>query len=276
MTLPTFLVVGAMKAGTTALHDYLGRQPGVFVSEPKELDFFRSDGTWDRGIEWYESQFVRAAGARAIGESSPNYSKRHSDPLVASRIAAVVPRARIVYLVRHPIDRIVSMYRHLAGDGLERRPFADAVLGDPDYVDTSRYAYQLEAFLAHFDRSQVLVVASEDLRDHRAETVLRVLDHIRATGDGEPVGLDREPNRTEERRVPRRWGGGLMGSKPVTRVLDRSWRLRGVVHRLSTRRAAVPHVSVPPEVESELWRRLEPDMRGLGELVPGLGDWPAT
>jgi hypothetical protein len=273
--LPTFLIIGAMKAGTTALHDYLGRQPGVFVSDPKELDFFRGDGAWHRGLDWYASHFADAGDAVAIGESSPNYTKRHSDPDVVDRIDRTLPDVRFVYLIRHPIERIVSMYRHLAGDGLEPRPFDTAVLDDADYVDTSRYAFQIEPYLERFGPDRVLVMRSEDLRDRRAATVSRALEHIGAPVTGVPYGLDVEPNRTDDRRVAGRWGRLLLGSARVRGVLDRSWRLRRITHRLTTRPASIPHVDVTRDVVLELWDRLADDRRRLRELVPGLGEWDA-
>ena len=135
--LPTFIVVGAMKAGTTALYRYLDAHPQVFMAEPKEIDFFVDGGTWSEGRAWYEDHFAAAGDALARGESSPNYSKVHIKPGVAERMAAMIPEARIVYLVRHPVERMRSMYLHQVAEGRERRPLSEALADNRDYLRTS-------------------------------------------------------------------------------------------------------------------------------------------
>ena len=100
--LPTFIVIGAMKAGTTAVYEYLRAHPQVFMASPKELDFFNSGGA--EAI--YRRYFEGGAGAAAGGEGSPNYSKAHLWPETPGRTAALVPDVRPVYLGPHPRERI--------------------------------------------------------------------------------------------------------------------------------------------------------------------------
>ena len=162
--LPTFIVIGAMKAGTTSLARYLDEHPDVFVCNPKEPQFFIESGTWDRGVAWYRELFAGGRDSIARGEASTDYSKlpRHSG--VVDRIAAVAPDTRIVYSVRDPIERIRSHYVHeVAHMGL-RQPLADAVRDDPNYVDFSRYAYQIAPYRERFGDERVQIVTSEDLR----------------------------------------------------------------------------------------------------------------
>src|SRR4029079_2322923 len=104
--LPTFIVIGAMKAGTTSLARYLGEHPDVFVCSPKEPQFFIESGTWDRGVAWYRELFAGGRDSIARGEASTDYSKLPRHGGVVDRIAEVAPEARIVYLVRDPIERI--------------------------------------------------------------------------------------------------------------------------------------------------------------------------
>jgi len=116
--LPNLVVVGAMKCGTTALHGFLDRHPEIAMSDPKELNFFfgpaagsGDDAPWaegnrHRGVGWYRHQFPVAAPVR--GESSPGYTSP-SEPHVAARMAALIPGARLVYLVRDPVERAVSV-----------------------------------------------------------------------------------------------------------------------------------------------------------------------
>lgn len=186
--LPRAIGIGAMKAGTTALHHYLASHPDMHMPEFKELNFFFGErptdeaspwsaaGNWWRGPAWYRSHFP--ADGRVGGEVSPGYTSP-DHPTVASRMAATVPEARLVYLVRDPWARAVSQYRHHRRDGAESRP-AHVALLDPDsqYVARSRYHDRLRPFLQHFRTEQVLVVLQEDLDRHRRPTLERIHRHI--------------------------------------------------------------------------------------------------
>lgn len=189
--LPTFVVIGAMKCGTSALHHMLRDHPGVAMSDPKELNFFfgseppAPDSTdpwaWGngwRGVDWYARHFPTHAPVR--GESSPGYtSPDHPD--VAARLSATLPDARVVYLVRDPIDRAVSQHRHHRRDGTETRPLAEALL-DPasQYVARSRYHERLTPFLDRLPRDRVLITSTEELRTDPATTLAAVLRFVGA------------------------------------------------------------------------------------------------
>jgi hypothetical protein len=168
--LPNVVIIGAMKCGTTALHRLLDEHPEIAMAGGKELNFFfgpaadAGDGAasnWHRGLEWYASQF--AAQARVRGESSPGYTSP-DHPEAAQRMAAVIPAARLLYLIRDPIDRAVSQYRHHRADRTEPRPLAEALL-DPEsqYIARGRYHERLVPFLRQFALEQIMVVAQEDL-----------------------------------------------------------------------------------------------------------------
>lgn len=187
--LPTLVIIGAMKCGTTALHDHLARHPQIAMSRPKELNFFfgpaRADaaagwsaGNWSRGLDWYAGHFD--AGVPVRGESSPGYTSP-DHPGVAQRMAATIPGARLIYLVRDPIARALSQYDHHRADGAERRDLAEA-LTDPagQYLSRGRYHERLLPFLSHFDREQIMVVAQEDLRHDQATTLHRIFGFIGA------------------------------------------------------------------------------------------------
>src|SRR5947209_14672322 len=177
---PTFVVIGAMKAGTTSLCHYLDEHPQVFLGRGGrfgEPNFFVAEDNWSRGRDWYESLFAGAGRAAAVGECSPTYTWAHVYRGVPERMAQVIPQARLVYVVRDPLARMQSMYMHQVSAGREhRRP--EAALLDDRYLGPSLYGFQLAAFLDHFDRSQVLVIASEVLRDRPREALSAVFDHL--------------------------------------------------------------------------------------------------
>lgn len=190
--LPTCVVIGAMKCGTSALHRHLDRHPQIAMAAGKELNFFfgpdvpphpREEdwwltGQWHRGTGWYADQFDPAAPVR--GEASPGYTDP-SHPEAPGRMRALLPDARLVYLVRDPVARAVSQWQHHVRDGAERRPVFEAVL-DPDsqYLTRSRYAERLAPFREHFPDEQLLVVVQERLlRDPRRE-LAQVYAHVGA------------------------------------------------------------------------------------------------
>ncbi len=190
--LPTCIVIGAMKCGTSALHRQLDRHPHIAMAQQKELNFFFGadtaphgraqdwwrTGQWHRGPEWYAAQHDAAAPVR--GESSPGYTDP-SHPEVAVRMRRLVPDVRLLYLVRDPVTRAVSQWRHHTRDGTERRPVQDAVL-DPSsqYLERSRYAERVAPFLQHFAHEQLLVVVQERLLTNPRTELRRVYEHVGA------------------------------------------------------------------------------------------------
>ena len=198
--LPNFLLIGAMKAGTTSLYHYLRGHPHVFMPPVKELDFFAREPRSNHGTDWYRRQFAPApAGAIAIGEASTLYTKHPRFPGVPERIAAQIPDARLIYLVRDPIERIRSHYQHQVALGAERAPLADAIFRDPIYLDTSRYAMQIDRYLEVFSSDQLLVVTSERLRGDREVAVREILAFLGLDSSRLPTNLDREFYRSAER-----------------------------------------------------------------------------
>lgn len=192
MPLPTMLVIGAMKCGTSALHHYLSLHPEISMAREKEVNFFFGPeqpphddesewwrtGLWHRGLGWYANRF--ADGYAVRGESSPGYTDP-SHPEAAGRIARVVPDVRLVMLVRDPVERAVSQWAHHVRDGDERRPVEEALL-DPasQYLDRSRYHASLAPYLSRFDPEQLLVVVQERLLADRRGELSRVFAHVGA------------------------------------------------------------------------------------------------
>jgi hypothetical protein len=214
--LPNLIVIGGLKCGTTSLHHYLNLHPQIAMSRPKELNFFVAELNWDLGPEWYASHFDAAAPVR--GESSPHYTNLPRFAGVADRMRSVLGEdARLIYMVRDPIDRMLSHYLHNVGGGYEHRPLADA-LTDPDsaYISRSRYAMQLEPFLREFGRERIAIVSREELKDDRAGTMRRMFD---------VCGID--PSFSSE-QFEREWETGSGKSAGGFRLMDRAVRLPGL------------------------------------------------
>jgi hypothetical protein len=278
--LPNLIVIGGLKCGTTSLHHYLNLHPQVAMSRPKELNFFVAELNWELGPDWYASHFDREAPAR--GETSPHYTNLPRFHGVAERMHDVLgAQARIVYMVRDPLERMLSHYLHNVSGGYETRPIADA-LGDPDsaYVARSRYAMQLQPFLEAFDRSHVLVVANEDLAAMREETMRDVFafcgvdDHFTSeqfareweTGSGKQDGGFRLMDRAV--RLP--------GLRAFDRNFDRlpeslRWMVERVVHSPET--GAAPKPRLDPELRARLVDMVAEDVADLERLTGRTFGW---
>jgi hypothetical protein len=167
--MPDFLVIGAMKAGTTTLCGHLARHPGVFFSTPKEPQYWSRAHVRERGVGWYQGLFAAARPDQRCGEGSACYSRWPEFDGVPGRIAAAMPGVKLVYIVRHPVERTYSHYghemeeRHLHGTG-PQRTLAEALAELPNLIDASLYHAQIERYLAHFPRAALHVLLLEDLR----------------------------------------------------------------------------------------------------------------
>jgi hypothetical protein len=272
--LPNFLVIGAMKAGTTSLHRYLREHPQVFMPEEKELDFFVPERNWGRGYSWYEAQFAGARGAVAVGEASPTYAMHPEFAGIPGRVAELLPDVRLIYVVRHPIERMRSHYLHEVEKGRERAPIGRALVTDSRYLDASRYAMQLDQYLAGFSTQRLLVITTEQLRDERAATVRRVLAFLGVDPQwSDSRLLDREFHRTSDKRVRRPLVAAALrvpGTRALAGLAPRPMR------RLASRGIDAGRTTAIPEaVEARLRARLRDDVARLrvhvGERFDGWG-----
>ena len=187
---PDFIVIGAAKSGTTTLHAWLKQQPEVFMCR-KEPKFFAD--RWDLGPEWYAHRFDDAARDALAGEISPQYTAPEYADIAAPRMADLVPDARLIYLLRHPIDRLLSHYRFRARQARVGESF-DTIVAEPHnfLVEGSRYFARLSPYIDAFPREQIRVVRFEDLVATGGDGWDRVLDHL---------GLPSRPAPSDARNV---------------------------------------------------------------------------
>ncbi len=274
--LPNFLVIGAMKGGTTALFKLLCTRSDVYMPPLKEPDFFAIDRVWKNGIDWYADLFRDAGQALAVGEASTSYSKCTEFPGVAPRIAQLLPDVRLIYVLRHPIERAVSMYHHNVLMRRESAPIDEALRHRPMYLDASLYAMQLQQYLDVFDRSQLLVVKSEDLRSTPQQT-LETVDAFLGLPPGHVYPDDGVHYATSSRRqetsmslaISRSsWYPKLSGVVPAA--------LRRGVRDLVTRRAPADITTATPSQATVdyLVQGLSPDLEKLQQILgPGFQPW---
>ncbi len=169
-TLPNFVIIGAMKCATSTLHEQLARQPGIFMSEPKEPNFFSNDEIYAKGLSWYQALFTAGRDQELRGESSTHYTKLPTYPKTLARMRALLPSLKMVYVMRHPIDRLISHYVHDWSERLIDTPLESAVDSHPQLIDYGCYYRQLAPFIETYGRQNILPVFLERLqRDPQAE-----------------------------------------------------------------------------------------------------------
>ncbi len=168
-----------MKCATTALCTRMAQHPDVFVCEPKEPHFFAVNRVYRRGWSWYQSLFTPANGQKAIGEGSTSYTKHYQFPRVAERIAQHLPEAKLIFIVRHPLKKIESIWLHsLAGGRVRPGSFNRQIRRDPTYIDQCRYWHQLSQYRGRFPDDQILTLFFEDFRQDPESILSRCFEFV--------------------------------------------------------------------------------------------------
>ena len=195
--LPDFLGLGVQKGGTTTLHRLLDRHPSVFLPPVKEVHYFSLH--FSQGEAWYRSQFAAAGPNQHCGEITPYYLFH---PEVPRRVHDLLPEARLIVLLRDPVERALSQYFHSRRLGFEPLPLEQALAVESSrlqsaadaleavdgkhrshqehsYLSRSRYEQQIAAWEALYPAAQFLVLRSEDLFLEPADTWIRVLEFLK-------------------------------------------------------------------------------------------------
>jgi hypothetical protein len=274
--LPNLIVIGAQKCGTSGLHYHLGLHPEISMSKPKELNFFIAERNWPKGDEWYRRHFDPAATVR--GEASPNYTAYPHHLGVPERMHSVVPDARLVYAVRDPLERIAAHWVHNYAKRREKGDLA-TTLTHPNttYVIRSQYYMQLQQFLTHFPREQVLVIDQAEMRSDRLATLRRVFEFVGVDPSFNHPSFERERHQTARKtratrlavrldRASRSRRGRLL--PPVTWLaLDELLPLRRPIDRPNVREALDAEALAVLREDADRFREL------VGREFPSWSIW---
>lgn len=236
---PDFLVIGAMKCATTTLHAQLARQPGVFMSDPKEPNYFSDDDVFARGADWYASLFRGAPPGSVRGESSTHYAKLPAYPRTVERIARALPGVKFVDLMRNPIDRLISQYVHERTVGRVGVGVEAALAEAPGLIDYGRYAMQLAPYLDAFGPARVLPVFFRSLVDRPHDELRRIGRFL-----GVPTRLAWDET----------LGPQNVGSERLRRSVVRETLVKAPVLTPLRRRLVPPRLALPLKA---LWRARE-------------------
>lgn len=176
--LPDFLIIGAMKCGTTTLQAQLAMQPGIFMTTPKEPNFFSDDEVFARGMGWYQGLFAQAQSGDLKGEASTHYTKRPNHPDTITRLRPHLPHPRLIYMIRNPLQRAISHYIHEWSEGrMGDDPVAEFD-HHPEMVDYGRYGFQIAPWIEAYGADAVLLTSLEQLTADPQGELTRVAHHI--------------------------------------------------------------------------------------------------
>ena len=198
-----------MKSATSSLQEQLAGQPGIFMCTPKEPNFFSDADQYAKGMSWYSGLFAEAPEGSLMGEASTHYTKLPTYPEVVRRLKDHLPNARFVYVMRHPVDRLVSHYIHEWSTGVYRCSLEKAIDKYPELVAYGCYAMQLEPYFEAFGRDAVLPVFFDHLLKEPQAELERICRFIGY--QGQPVWIhDLKPDNVSSERIRRFPGYSLL------------------------------------------------------------------
>ena len=214
---PDFIIIGAMKSATSTLHKQLGAQPGIFMSTPKEPNFFSDDPIYKRGLNWYRGLFSEARADDICGESSTHYTKLPDYPDTLQRLKSAIANPRLIYVMRHPVDRLVSHYMHQWSEGVITCDINQAIDRYPELINYSCYGKQLAPVIDTFGREALMLMLFNDLKAWPQASLELIGSFI---GVADPAALrwnyQEGPDNVSKNRIRRFYGYELLvNSRPM-------------------------------------------------------------
>ncbi|MEJ1338295.1 MAG: sulfotransferase [Candidatus Sedimenticola sp. (ex Thyasira tokunagai)] len=200
--LPHFIIIGAMKSATSSLQEQLVQQPGIFMCDPKEPNFFSDDDQYAKGMGWYNGLFSTAPNGSLLGEASTHYTKLPTYAQSVARLKEHLPHARFIYVMRHPVDRLISHYIHEWSMGVYHCDIERAVERYPELTTYGQYAMQLEPYFEAFGSDAILPVFFDQLVNNPQSELVRICKFIGYEGEPQWVS-DLHPSNVSRERIRR-------------------------------------------------------------------------
>lgn len=263
--LPSFVIIGAMKSATSTLYEQLMRQDGIFLPALKEPNFFSNDEQYAKGIEWYSDLFKAAQAGDILGEASTHYTKLPTYPQTVTRMRAWLDQPRFIYIMRDPIERLVSQYIHEWSQGEICCTLEEALERHPELIAYSCYARQLAPFFETYGKAAILPVFFEHLISYPQVELERVCRFIGYEGPVQWHTDSSHRNVSAERirkfplydlLIDNAWAAKLR------RLLVPKW-IRTTIRQLTS-------MNERPVIHGTTLTRLE---RRLDQDLADLGDW---
>jgi len=263
MPKPNFFIIGASKCGTTSLWHMLNKHSNVFMSTPKEPWFF-SFSDYKQKMDWYHSLFDKVKNEKIIGEASPIYSETTLIPKIPQRIYNYNPNAKILYIVREPIDRLKSVWRQTLSSGhwyqqvyknytdvevpLMPKSFEKAVFEYPPFIEACKYWTHLNNYRKYFKDENILLLFFEDLKSDPKKNYHKICDFLTIKPEEDEVLFEKQ-NSSEGKKMHANWYVTLRKNKYLYNTLKLIANTIGIKAPTKTINYAV---NISPYVENKI------------------------
>ena len=229
---PNLFIIGASKCGTTSLWNMLNTHPEVFMSTPKEPVFFSFSNFYERLVE-YEKLFAKVSNEKVIGEASPIYSETTLIPQIPERIYNFNPNAKIIYIVRDPIERLKSVWRQTLHTGhwhkqvyknscdvevpLMPKKFIKAVYNYPPYLEATKYWTHLNNYKEYFEDKNILLLFFEDLKNNPKSVYSSICSFLNIQEKLDETIFEKK-NSSRGKKIERSWVVKLRQNKSIFKL----------------------------------------------------------
>ncbi len=269
MTGPDFMLIGAMKCGTSTLQAQLACQQGVFMTTPKEPNFFSDDDIYAQGIDWYLQLYADAAPGDLRGEASTHYTKQPTYPQTLSRMQADLRKPlKLIYMIRNPVQRAVSHYIHEWTMSNMGQDVEAEFSRHTEMIDYGRYAMQLAPFIDAYGLENIHLTSLEQVKadpDGEFAKVVRFLN----LPEGATWVHELEAQNVSAERMRKIPLQGLLIDNPVAKALRQVLIPKSIRTKIRQTRT----MQTRPEISQTLQRRMEQsfldDRATLARFFPG-------
>lgn len=197
---PDFLIIGAMKAGTTSLHNYLAKHPDIFMSEPKEIHYYADVHYLSMDKNWYKNFFK--TDKIIAGTTPQSYTKCHNKYYknIPERIFKDSPDIKLIYIVRDPIER----YKSHVLESYHCDPPEDVrySIESKNYLKTSMYFFQISEYLKFFKQEQIYILSLEDLKENRLKELNKIFNFLEVNELSDSSIFEFKSNTAEQKDLP--------------------------------------------------------------------------
>lgn len=253
---PNLFVIGSAKCGTTTVARVLGEHPDCCMSDPKEPHYFCEDDKMAKGWDWYRQCWQHYEGEPIIAEATADYTDFPQHPNCADRIAAFNSNAKIIYIVRHPMEKLVSMYRHFwAEDSFNARsgfePFLRHMFQEHQLLDACKYQFQLERYQEKFPANQILVLFLENWKIDPSSQIRKLFAFVGLRADSVESLAQLRENSASSHRVEKQWFTRLRRNS-MTRLVGRSLVPSKIRYAIGKTVGSTPSTSLPLSLSASL------------------------
>jgi hypothetical protein len=257
-----FIIIGAQKSGTSSLAYQLSQHPQICFCKVKEPHYFSKSKDWKKEITDYHKFFEPVSG-QLCGEASTSYTFLPQYSHTPSRLFEYNPELKLIYIMRQPVERIISHYMHKLAKGRAKNPPEIDVLIHSHYMNVSRYRMQLEPYLRLFPGKNILLLIFEEFISNPS----RILGQIALFLGVDPGGLNSVDAKPKNVGIERTYLKRFPGSRLAERLLERA---PGHIRKIAQKYlyfSVQNKIELPDSVKQTLWRSLENDVLYIEELL---------